>query len=122
MAQAVCAARIVLNVPAGAFTPPPKVDSAVVHLEDRPERFADLDALETVTAAAFGQRRKMLRSALAPLGGAMELLEAAGLAPTARAETIGITGFLALANAWRARRAAQVSSLSSDCTKPGSHG
>jgi 16S rRNA (adenine1518-N6/adenine1519-N6)-dimethyltransferase len=103
-AQAVCAAQVVMNVPASAFTPPPKIDSAVVRLVDRPDRFDDLDALETVTAAAFGQRRKMLRSALASLGGAEDLLAAVGIAPTARAETIPVAGFLEMARAWRARR------------------
>ena len=89
-----------MHLPAAAFTPPPKVASAVVHLvprEDRPER-ALLAALERVTAAAFGQRRKMLRSSLKPLGGA-ELCEAAGLSPEDRAEVIDMAGFLRLARA-----------------------
>ena len=66
IAQAVCEARLVMHLPAAAFTPPPKVASAVVHLvprEDRPER-ALLTALERVTAAAFGPRRKILRASL----------------------------------------------------------
>lgn len=104
LAQAVTHARVVMTVPAAAFTPPPKVDSAVVQLTARPDPFADLDALETVTAAAFGQRRKMLRSALASLGDAEALLAAAAIAPTARAETVPVSGFLDLARAWRARR------------------
>ena len=103
-AQAVCAAQIVMNVPAAAFTPPPKVDSAVVRLADRTDRFDDLEALETITAAAFGQRRKMLRSALAGLGDAEGLLAAAGIAPTARAETVPVARFLDMARAWRARK------------------
>ena len=103
LAQAVCAAQLVLEVPARAFTPPPKVASAVVHLTTLPEPFADLAALETVTAAAFGQRRKMLRSALKSLGADAEsLIAAAGLDPQARAETVPVAGFLALATAWRA--------------------
>ncbi|HVK40931.1 MAG TPA: rRNA adenine N-6-methyltransferase family protein, partial [Phenylobacterium sp.] len=83
---------------------PPKVASAVVRLTplaERPEA-ARLDALQTITAAAFGQRRKMLRSSLKALGGA-DLCEAAGVPPEARAETIDIEGFLALADTWRRR-------------------
>jgi 16S rRNA (adenine1518-N6/adenine1519-N6)-dimethyltransferase len=100
IAQAVAEARIVMHLPAAAFTPPPKVASAVVHLiprADRPDR-QTLKRLETVTAAAFGQRRKMLRSSLKQLGGGA-LCEAAGIDPDARAETIDITGFLGLAQA-----------------------
>jgi 16S rRNA (adenine1518-N6/adenine1519-N6)-dimethyltransferase len=69
--QAVCEARIVMDLPARAFTPPPKVDSAVAHLTPLPDRpdAAVLAALERVTAAAFGQRRKMLRSSLKVVGG-----------------------------------------------------
>jgi 16S rRNA (adenine1518-N6/adenine1519-N6)-dimethyltransferase len=104
LAQAVSAVGLVLEAPARAFTPPPKVDSAVVRAVPRPERPDDrlLAALETVTAAAFGQRRKMLRSSLRGLGGE-PLCLAAGLAPDARAETIDIPGFLRLAQAWLAR-------------------
>lgn len=102
--QATCKARRVLDAPARAFTPPPKVDSAVVRLEPLAERPARerLDALQKVTAAAFGQRRKMLRSSLKVLGGE-ELIRAAGLDPQARAEVIPVSGFLALADAWNAR-------------------
>jgi len=100
ISQAVCAARIIMHLPAAAFTPPPKVASAVVHLtplevRPSPER---LKKLERVTAAAFGQRRKMLRSSLKQLGGAA-LCEAAGIEPDARAETIDVAGFLRLADA-----------------------
>jgi len=104
IAQAVCEARIVMHLPAAAFTPPPKVASAVVHLvpkADRPDR-ETLKRLETVTAAAFGQRRKMLRSSLKQLGGAA-LCEAAGIDPDARAETIDLAGFLRLAQATAAQ-------------------
>ncbi len=103
--QATCKARRVLDAPARAFTPPPKVDSAVVRLEPLAERPSAerLDALQKVTAAAFGQRRKMLRSSLKVLGGE-ELILAAGLDPQARAEVIPVAGFLALADAWLARR------------------
>jgi 16S rRNA (adenine1518-N6/adenine1519-N6)-dimethyltransferase len=104
IAQATCVCRRVMDVPARAFTPPPKVDSAIVRLEpraDRPSR-ARLDALQKVTAAAFGQRRKMLRSSLKALGGEA-LVRAAGLDPQARAEVIPVAGFLTLADAWLAR-------------------
>jgi 16S rRNA (adenine1518-N6/adenine1519-N6)-dimethyltransferase len=96
--QAVCRAQIVMDLPARAFTPPPKVDSAVVLLTPLTERPSDalLAALERVTAAAFGQRRKMLRSSLKPIGGEA-LCAAAGVDPQARAEEIPVAGFLALA-------------------------
>ena len=100
IAQAVCEARLVMHLPAAAFTPPPKVASAVVHLvpkPDRPDR-ETLKRLERVTAAAFGQRRKMLRSSLKTLGGAA-LCEAAGIAPDDRAEVVDLAGFLRLAGA-----------------------
>ena len=100
ISQAVCEAKLVMHLPAAAFTPPPKVASAVVHLiprADRPDPDL-LKALERVTAAAFGQRRKMLRSSLKPLGGAA-LCEAAGLSPEDRAEVIDLAGFLRLARA-----------------------
>ena len=100
IAQAVCAARVVMDLPARAFTPPPKVASAVVRLDPRGDApSADiLGALEKVTAAAFGQRRKMLRSSLKSLGGAA-LCEAAGVNPDARAEVIDVAGFIRLAEA-----------------------
>ena len=73
-----------------------------VTLIDRPDPYPDLDALERVTAAAFGQRRKMLRSALKALTPDAEgLLNQAGLQPTARAEEIDQAGFRVLADAWR---------------------
>ncbi|MGV8929672.1 MAG: 16S rRNA (adenine(1518)-N(6)/adenine(1519)-N(6))-dimethyltransferase RsmA [Brevundimonas sp.] len=100
ISQAVCEAKLVMHLPAAAFTPPPKVASAVVHLvprADRPDRDL-LKALEQVTAAAFGQRRKMLRSSLKPLGGAA-LCETVGLSPEDRAEVIDLAGFLRLARA-----------------------
>ena len=102
--QATCKARRVLDAPARAFTPPPKVDSAVVRLEPLPDRPSPerLDALQRVTAAAFGQRRKMLRSSLKVLGGD-DLIAAAALDPQARAEVIPVAGFLALADELLAR-------------------
>ena len=98
IAQATAQARLVMEVGARAFTPPPKVDSAVVRLVPNPDRLdaALLTALQTVTAAAFGQRRKMLRSSLKQLGGET-LCAAAGVSPDARAETISVAGFLDLA-------------------------
>ncbi|WP_374596185.1 16S rRNA (adenine(1518)-N(6)/adenine(1519)-N(6))-dimethyltransferase RsmA [Brevundimonas sp.] len=100
VSQAVAEARLVMHLPAAAFTPPPKVASAVVHLTPRPNRpdAETLKRLERVTAAAFGQRRKMLRSSLKPLGGAA-LCEAAGISPEDRAEVIDLAGFLRLAAA-----------------------
>jgi len=93
-------ARIVMSLPPEAFTPPPKVSSAVVHLTALPEpRFpADADTLSRVVAMAFNQRRKMLRSALKGLGPDIEdRLIAAGIAPTERAEQVPLEGFCALA-------------------------
>jgi 16S rRNA (adenine1518-N6/adenine1519-N6)-dimethyltransferase len=100
LAQALAQARVAMNLPARAFTPPPKVDSAVAFLEPRAGRppAATVQALERVTAAAFGQRRKMLRSSLKALGGEA-LCEQAGVDPNARAETIDVAGFLRLAEA-----------------------
>ncbi|WP_321337071.1 16S rRNA (adenine(1518)-N(6)/adenine(1519)-N(6))-dimethyltransferase RsmA [Breoghania sp.] len=97
-------ADIVLDLPPQAFTPPPKVSSAVVHLVPRAEPLAcDIKALARVTTAAFGQRRKMLRAALKHLGGdTVALIEEAGLIPTARAEEIPVEGFVTLANVYAA--------------------
>ncbi len=92
--------RIVLTLPPEAFTPPPKVHSAVVHFTRLSEpRFpADEAVLSKVTAMAFNQRRKMLRSSLKALSPQIEdRLRAAGLDPTARAEEIPLEGFCALA-------------------------
>jgi 16S rRNA (adenine1518-N6/adenine1519-N6)-dimethyltransferase len=90
-----------LHVPARAFVPPPKVDSAVVQLTPLPaaRRFEDTATLEQVTQAAFGQRRKMLRVSLRALGEASALIAAAGLDPSARPEDIPPEGFFALASA-----------------------
>jgi 16S rRNA (adenine1518-N6/adenine1519-N6)-dimethyltransferase len=103
LAQYQADVRALFDIPARAFTPPPKVDSTVVRLTPRRTRepIPDLAALEAVTAAAFGQRRKMLRASLKSLGGdPAALLAAANLAPTARAETIDVAGFAALARAY----------------------
>lgn len=102
LAQARCDARLEFTVPARAFTPPPKIASAIVTLRDRADPYPHLDALERVTAAAFGQRRKMLRSALRALTPEAEaLLAAASIPPTARAEELDQAGFRRLAEAWR---------------------
>ncbi|WP_171970257.1 16S rRNA (adenine(1518)-N(6)/adenine(1519)-N(6))-dimethyltransferase RsmA [Falsiroseomonas frigidaquae] len=107
LAQWRCRAQFLLSLPPGAFTPPPKVFSAVVgltpHAEDPgPALFA---AMERTTAAAFGQRRKMLRGALKQLGQAEALLEAAQIAGERRAETLTIAEFDRLARALLAREA-----------------
>ncbi|MFC2966549.1 16S rRNA (adenine(1518)-N(6)/adenine(1519)-N(6))-dimethyltransferase RsmA [Acidimangrovimonas pyrenivorans] len=93
-------AKIVMTLPPEAFTPPPKVSSAVVHItrRDAPLYPADEKILARVTAAAFNQRRKMLRASLRGLAPDIEdRLLAAGLKPTARAEEIPLKGFCALA-------------------------
>lgn len=98
-------ARRLFDVPAGAFVPPPKVASAIVRLVPRAAPLAPADPrlLERVVAAAFGQRRKMLRSALRALGGdPLPRLAMAGLRPEARAETLTIPEFCALARAYAA--------------------
>ncbi|SER48508.1 dimethyladenosine transferase [Tranquillimonas rosea] len=100
LAQWRCDARIVMDLPAEAFTPPPKVRSAVVHLTARAEpRYpAEPKILLPLVAKAFGQRRKMLRAALR--GHAPDLedrLAAAGIAPTERAEQVSLERFCALA-------------------------
>ena len=93
-------ARIVMELPPEAFTPPPKVRSAVVRLDAlaAPRFPADADVLRRVVAAAFGQRRKMLRASLKGLSPAIEdHLRAAGIPPTERAEQVGLEAFCALA-------------------------
>jgi 16S rRNA (adenine1518-N6/adenine1519-N6)-dimethyltransferase len=105
LAQHQAEVRALFDIPARAFTPPPKVDSTLVRLTPRPARapIPDLATLEAVTAAAFGQRRKMLRASLKPLGAdPIALLAAVGIEPTARAETIDVAGFAALARAYAA--------------------
>ena len=93
-------ARIAFTLPARAFTPAPKVDSAIVSVTPAPP-IAPVDprALERVTAAAFGQRRKMLRGSLKPLGDAEALLAAADIDGARRAETLTIEEFCRLAAA-----------------------
>jgi 16S rRNA (adenine1518-N6/adenine1519-N6)-dimethyltransferase len=94
--------KILFNLPPRAFVPPPKVTSSVMSLLPRtaPLAAASKPALERVTAAAFGHRRKMLRSSLKSLGVPVEpLLAAARIAPTARAEELSVAEFCALARA-----------------------
>ncbi len=86
-----------------AFTPPPKVTSSVVHITplDHAPVPCNVAVLEKVTAAAFGQRRKMLRSSLKPLGGDTEaIIRAAGLDPQTRAEQVDVAGFCRLAQGY----------------------
>ena len=93
-------AKILFDVGRSAFVPPPKVTSSVVRLTPKqvPARCSG-NALQRVTEAAFGQRRKMLRQSLKTLGiDANSLLEQAGIDPTARAEEIPVDGFVAMAN------------------------
>jgi len=92
-------AKILFDIAPSAFVPPPKVTSSVVQLVPRPHPLpCARGALERATAAAFGQRRKMLRASLKSLGiDPLPLLEAAGIDPTARAEDIPVEGFVALA-------------------------
>ncbi len=97
--------KILFDVPARAFFPPPKVTSSVVHILPRSEPLAPAarSAIERVTAAAFGQRRKMLRSSLKSLDTQVEgLLNRARIAPTARAEELSVAEFCALARALEA--------------------
>jgi 16S rRNA (adenine1518-N6/adenine1519-N6)-dimethyltransferase len=94
-------ARILFDVSPRAFTPPPRVTSSVVELVPRKSPLpCNTASLERVTAAAFGQRRKMLRQSLRSLGpDPLELLAEAGIDPTQRAENVDIAGFVALARA-----------------------
>lgn len=106
LAQWRCDAKIVMTLPPEAFTPAPRVHSAVVHLTRReaPRYEADAKTLSRVTTMAFAQRRKMLRAALKGLGPDIEeLLRSADIAPTARAEEIGLEKFCALARRLQAR-------------------
>jgi len=91
-------ARIAMKVHRSAFTPPPKVMSAVVHLTPKPAPDGvQLKHLERLTAAAFGQRRKMLRQSLKGLPGALDALAEIGIDPQRRAETVSVEEFVAVA-------------------------
>ena len=105
LAQWRARAKILFDVGPRAFTPPPKVTSAILHIEPlaEPVAAARLGDLEAVTAAAFGHRRKMLRQSLKSLTPDSEaLLSAAGIDPTERAEQLSIADFASLARAYRA--------------------
>jgi 16S rRNA (adenine1518-N6/adenine1519-N6)-dimethyltransferase len=100
LAQHVCEIRRLFDIPASAFVPPPKVTSSVARLTPHraEQRLADLAPLERVTAAAFGQRRKMLRGSLGSLfSDPVAVLEGLALSPTARAEELAVADFVRLA-------------------------
>ncbi|PHR60491.1 MAG: 16S rRNA (adenine(1518)-N(6)/adenine(1519)-N(6))-dimethyltransferase [Robiginitomaculum sp.] len=108
LAQSVAQTHIAFEVPASAFTPPPKVDSAVIVLDILPQdkRYPDLKLLARITASAFGQRRKMLRKSLKPLAKDFSIevedwLDAAEIEHSLRPETLEIHKFHALANVIR---------------------
>jgi 16S rRNA (adenine1518-N6/adenine1519-N6)-dimethyltransferase len=91
-------ARIAMKVHRSAFTPPPKVMSAVVHITPKPAPDGvQLKHLERLTAAAFGQRRKMLRQSLKGLPGALDALATVGIDPQRRAETVSVEEFVDVA-------------------------
>ena len=98
LAQWRCDARIMMDLPPSAFTPPPKVRSAVVHMKALPKpRFpADPERLREVVARAFSQRRKMLRASLKGYPGIEDKLRKAGIEPTDRAETVDLERFCTL--------------------------
>jgi len=96
-------ANVMFDISPQAFNPPPKVTSSVVHLTPKKDRIpCRLADLEQVTQTTFGQRRKMLRQSLKPLGGA-DLLEAVGIDPQRRPETLNLDEFCDLARAYGAR-------------------
>ena len=101
LAQWVCTADLALRIPPEAFVPPPQVASTVVRLDPYSEPLAParMETLERVTAAAFGQRRKMLRQSLKGVPGALDALEALGIDSARRAETLSVADFIAIARA-----------------------
>ncbi len=93
-------ARLAMKVHRSAFTPPPKVMSAIVHVTPATmPNGVSAAKLEAITAAAFGQRRKMLRQSLKSVPGALDALDALGIDPTRRAETLDVEEFVAVARA-----------------------
>ncbi len=105
LAQWRTTAKIAFTVPPRAFVPSPKVESAVVHLVPMPPlSLARPAALSALTAAAFGQRRKMLRASLKSLPGALEAMIAEGVNPEARAETVDVAAFARAAARLEQRR------------------
>ncbi len=108
LAQWRAAPKIAFELPPQAFTPPPKVSSAVVQIDrlESPRFPADAATLSRVVALGFGQRRKMLRASLRPLGPEVEdMLAEAGIAPTERAERVPLDAFCRLARIVAAREA-----------------
>lgn len=108
LCQSVAACRLAFEVPARAFTPPPKVDSAVVVLDPLDAPFEDLKLLGRVTQAAFGQRRKMLRRSLRSIAEQSDIsletwLTDCGVDPKARPETLPVSAFQNLTKALKAR-------------------
>jgi 16S rRNA (adenine1518-N6/adenine1519-N6)-dimethyltransferase len=100
--QWLCEVRILFDIPARAFTPKPKVVSSVVDILPRPLPLdvANMASLERVTAAAFGQRRKMLRTSLKQLcPDTLQLLKIAGVSQTVRPEEVSVEGFCSLSRA-----------------------
>jgi 16S rRNA (adenine1518-N6/adenine1519-N6)-dimethyltransferase len=105
IAQWLCEVHSLFDIPPRAFVPAPRVTSSVVRLSPRkaPLAPASMDRLEAVTAAAFGQRRKMLRAALRSLGiDSIAMLDAADIRPDRRAETLSVEEFCALARSYEA--------------------
>lgn len=96
LSQWLCDTRVLFDIPAAAFTPPPKVTSTVVHFIPRkPDKDAPrFDAIEKLTAAAFGQRRKMIRGSLKAY---MPVIEKLGINPELRAENLSVADFIAIA-------------------------
>jgi 16S rRNA (adenine1518-N6/adenine1519-N6)-dimethyltransferase len=109
LSQWLCEVDLQMHIPAGAFAPPPKVDSALVRLVPKAVQpsAVEIRAMERLTAAAFGQRRKMLRGSLKGLGGA-EMLEAVGIDPARRAETLSVAEFEVLMRELLAREGGPV--------------
>jgi 16S rRNA (adenine1518-N6/adenine1519-N6)-dimethyltransferase len=111
LTQIACAVTLAFTVPAGAFTPPPRVDSAVIHLQVRaapPVPVADPRRFSVIVRAAFGQRRKNLANALSaglglPVDDARVLVAQAGIDPACRAETLALADFARLTEVLRAR-------------------
>jgi 16S rRNA (adenine1518-N6/adenine1519-N6)-dimethyltransferase len=97
LVQSLCSAEIMFHLPPGAFTPPPKVTSSVVRIRPKADARVNISALEKITAAAFGQRRKMLRQSMKAY---LPLLEKAGINPELRAEDLKVEDFVRMANLW----------------------
>lgn len=99
LAQTMSVPTLGFHLPARAFTPPPKVESSVLVFTPPTNELGQIDALQQITAAAFGQRRKMIRSTLKPVFGERlnEVLTACGIAETARAENLTPTDYIKLA-------------------------